>query len=52
LPPFSPAWNGACGLLLHPAIGASFMERAVIQGHVIVFTTVDLAAHTPPSGMS
>jgi 5-methylcytosine-specific restriction enzyme subunit McrC len=34
----------ASGLLLHPAIGQTVDETAVIQGHHIRFTTVDLAA--------
>ena len=34
------------GLLLHPAVGESVDESAVIQGHRIRFATVDLAAST------
>jgi 5-methylcytosine-specific restriction enzyme subunit McrC len=32
------------GLFLHPAIGATIWEHAVIQGHSIAFATVNLAA--------
>ena len=32
------------GLLLHPSVGGSLDETAVIQGHPIRFATVDLAA--------
>jgi 5-methylcytosine-specific restriction enzyme subunit McrC len=32
------------GLLLHPAVGSSFDESVVIQGHKIRFMTVDLTA--------
>jgi 5-methylcytosine-specific restriction enzyme subunit McrC len=39
-----PPWDGATGLLLHPAIGASLKECAVIQDHAITFATVDLSA--------
>lgn len=35
-------WNGAAGLFLHPAIGASLLERVVIQNHSISFATIDL----------
>lgn len=38
------SWLVASGLLLHPAIGASLRETAVIQGHSITFATFDLAA--------
>ena len=34
------------GLLLHPAVGESVDESAIIQGHRIRFATVDLAAST------
>ncbi len=34
------------GLLLHPSVGESVDETAVIQGHRIRFATVDLAAST------
>ena len=34
----------ASGLLLHPAIGQTVDETAVIQGHHIRFATVDLTA--------
>lgn len=34
----------ASGLLLHPSVGVSFNEAAVIQGHEIRFATVDLGA--------
>lgn len=34
----------ASGLLLHPAIGQSVDETVMIQGHLIRFATVDLAA--------
>ena len=34
------------GLLLHPSVGESVDEAAVIQGHRIRFATVDLAAPT------
>lgn len=36
--------NGAEGLLLHPAVGSSFDESVIIQGHKIRFMTVDLTA--------
>jgi len=36
-------WDNAAGLLLHPAIGGGYRERATIQGHPITFATVDLA---------
>ena len=36
----------ASGLLLHPAIGKTVDEAAVIQGHRIRFATVDLTAST------
>ena len=32
------------GLLLHPSVGGSLDETAVIQGHPLRFATVDLAA--------
>ena len=32
------------GLLLHPSVGKSIDEAAVIQGHRIRFATVDLTA--------
>jgi 5-methylcytosine-specific restriction enzyme subunit McrC len=32
----------SAGLLLHPAIGSQLYEHAIIQGHSIVFATVDL----------
>ena len=31
------------GMLLHPSIGESVCEHAIIQGHKITFTTVNLA---------
>jgi 5-methylcytosine-specific restriction enzyme subunit McrC len=34
----------ASGMLLHPSVGAMIDESVVIQGHVIRFATVDLAA--------
>lgn len=34
------------GLLLHPAVGESVDEAAIIQGHRIRFATVDLASST------
>lgn len=40
----NPASLSSEGLLLHPAIRASFDEEATIQGHKIRFATVDLAA--------
>jgi len=36
--------DDAEGLLLHPAVGSSFDESVVIQGHKIRFMTVDLTA--------
>ena len=36
--------DNAEGLLLHPAVGSSFDESVVIQGHKIRFMTVDLTA--------
>jgi 5-methylcytosine-specific restriction enzyme subunit McrC len=38
-----PLWDGAEGLFLHPAVGGSLYERAVIQQHPITFATVDLS---------
>ncbi|WP_298285265.1 5-methylcytosine-specific restriction endonuclease system specificity protein McrC [Acidocella sp.] len=35
-------WEGASGLLLHPAVGASLRAEAMIQGHTLRFATVDL----------
>jgi len=35
-------WDTSAGLLLHPAIGSQLYEQATIQGHSIVFATVDL----------
>ena len=39
----APQWEGAEGLLLHPAIGEPLHEHVVIQGQRIAFATVDLA---------
>ena len=39
-----PVADRAEGLLLHPSVGESLDETAVIQGHPIRFATVDLAA--------
>jgi 5-methylcytosine-specific restriction enzyme subunit McrC len=36
-------WDTSAGLFLHPAVGAQLYERATIQGHSIVFATIDLA---------
>ena len=36
--------DDAEGLLLHPAVGTTFDESVVIQGHKIRFMTVDLTA--------
>ena len=36
-------WNTSAGLFLHPAVGSQLYEHATIQGHSIVFATVDLA---------
>ena len=41
-----PIADRAEGVLLHPAIGRSIDETAVIQGHAIRFATVDLAAES------
>lgn len=38
--------DSAEGLLLHPAVGESVDEAAIIQGHRIRFATVDLASST------
>lgn len=35
-------WDGAAGLLLHPAIDQGFHEHVVIQNHPITFATVNL----------
>ncbi len=35
-------WDTSAGLLLHPAIGSQLYEQATIQGHSIIFATVDL----------
>lgn len=40
------AADGACGLLLHPAIHAAVDESVVIQGRTLRFGTVDLTAST------
>ena len=42
-----PLADRAEGLLLHPSVGESVDEAAIIQGHRIRFATVDLAAPTP-----
>ena len=39
-----PIADRAEGLLLHPSVGKSVDETAMIQGHAIRFATVDLAA--------
>lgn len=36
-------WDNASGLFLHPAIGRSVREQAVVQNHLIKFVTVDLS---------
>jgi len=36
-------WDGARGLFLHPAVGATLHEHAVIQNHLVTFATVDLS---------
>jgi 5-methylcytosine-specific restriction enzyme subunit McrC len=36
-------WATSSGLFLHPAVGSQLYEHATIQGHSIVFATVDLA---------
>ncbi|WP_186190930.1 5-methylcytosine-specific restriction endonuclease system specificity protein McrC [Burkholderia gladioli] len=36
-------WDQAVGLFLHPAIDVRIRESVAIQGHAIVFATVDLA---------
>lgn len=36
-------WNGADGVLLHPAIDKAFDEAVRIQGHGVRFVTVDLS---------
>ena len=41
-----PLADRAEGLLLHPSVGESVDEAAVVQGHRIRFATVDLAAST------
>ena len=41
-----PLADRAEGVLLHPAVGRSIDETAVIQGHAIRFATVDLAAES------
>jgi 5-methylcytosine-specific restriction enzyme subunit McrC len=40
---FNSRWDGAAGLLLHPAINLGFHEHVVIQNHPITFATVNLA---------
>lgn len=37
-------WDGAAGMLLHPAVDVSFHEGVVIQGHPIFFATIDLSS--------
>lgn len=39
--------EGACGLMLHPAIGQDVDETVVIQGQALRFATVDLTAKPP-----
>ena len=39
-----PASQDSTGLLLHPSVGVDFDEWVRIQGHVMRFATVDLAA--------
>ena len=39
-----PASLDSTGILLHPSVDVKFDEYALIQGHVIRFATVDLAA--------
>ena len=39
-----PRWDGAAGLLLHPAIDGGLYEHVVIQNHAITFATVDLSS--------
>lgn len=39
-----PLADSAAGLLLHPSIGETIDEAIKVQGHVIRFATVDLAA--------
>ncbi len=41
-----PASLDSTGVLLHPSVGDDFDESAMIQGHLIRFATVDLAAHS------
>ncbi len=36
-------WNTSVGLFLHPAVGSQLYEYATIQGHTIIFATIDLA---------
>jgi 5-methylcytosine-specific restriction enzyme subunit McrC len=38
-----PLADQACGMLLHPSVGASMTETMTVQGHAITFATVDLA---------
>ena len=40
----TPGWLKPEGLLLHPSVGQSVDEYAMIQGHKVRFATVDLAA--------
>ena len=40
---YSPRCDETAGLFLHPAIGVTLNEYAVIQGHPITFATVDLS---------
>ena len=35
-------WDTSAGLFLHPSVGTQLYEHAVIQGHPIMFATVDL----------
>ena len=39
-----PSSLDSTGVLLHPSVGVGFDEYALIQGHMIRFATVDLAA--------
>lgn len=41
-----PRSNNATGVLLYPSLGEDYDEAATIQGHIIRFATVDLAADT------
>ena len=41
-----PLTRDSTGVLLYPSLGVDYFETALIQGHRLIFATVDLAADT------